>query len=109
MTTISLKMTWSGALAPLLAVYADGSAEGRKDAIGELRRMARCADLAAELLPPARRGAILAALEMLRAEMDADGADFLPGADMTAGGTAAPLDAAGVGEIIELLRDPTIY
>ncbi len=36
--------TWEGVLPMLLAVMRDGTAEGRRSAAGELRRMAQAAD-----------------------------------------------------------------
>lgn len=45
---VDIKMTWSDALAPLLAVYAQGTPEGQPDALAELRRMAAAADLSVE-------------------------------------------------------------
>jgi hypothetical protein len=47
--TIDLAMTWAGALPMLLAVLRHGVPEGQRQAEAELLRMARAADLAAEL------------------------------------------------------------
>jgi len=43
---INISMTWSNNLLPLLAVYADGTPQGVKEAFAELRRMASAADRA---------------------------------------------------------------
>ena len=43
---ISLKFKWADTVAPLFAVIKDGTEKGRNDALEELRRMARVADLA---------------------------------------------------------------
>jgi hypothetical protein len=55
--TIDCTPTWAGVLVPLLAVIQDGTAEGRRLAIVELRRMAALAD-AANALAPALRGVV---------------------------------------------------
>ncbi len=52
METITLKPTWSDLLTALLAVYTDGTPEGRKTALIELRRMADAADRYNNLCTP---------------------------------------------------------
>lgn len=46
MKTIDITPTWRGILPALLAVYTDGTAKGRADALKELQRMADIADQA---------------------------------------------------------------
>lgn len=46
METIDIPQTWSLLLMFLLTVYEDGSPAGRKEALGELQRMAAAADTA---------------------------------------------------------------
>lgn len=44
MKTIDITPTWRGVLPILLAAYADGTDEGRRNAVIELQRMADLAD-----------------------------------------------------------------
>lgn len=46
MEAIDIPQTWSSLLMFLLTVYEDGSPAGRKEALGELQRMAAAADAA---------------------------------------------------------------
>ncbi len=45
--TIKIELTWEGTLNALLLLVESGNAEGREYALGELRRMAKIADMTA--------------------------------------------------------------
>ena len=57
--TISIKMTWTGSLAMLLAIFESGDAEGRAFARGELRRMAELLDEYAAKISAAEEGEVI--------------------------------------------------
>lgn len=55
-------------------------------------------------LSPREVGTLLAALGMLLNDMEADGDDFLPGANMTGGGQWSAMTAVEVGALEERLK-----
>lgn len=77
--TLSLSMTWAGALPMLLAVAREGLPEGRRQAEAELLRMAKVADLATRQAREAQ--AATDAARAPQAPVDLDDAPHAPELD----------------------------